>query len=119
VSVNDEVDKRQKGRVSFATDFFLTIDGKHHHFDETFDISMDGAFIASEKEYKAGTTGQFSFILSSGEKKGPEIKGGFEVVNYRKMHGKYKKAGLGIKFTSIDSDSSLELYRLTRYNTAD
>lgn len=74
---------------------------------------MSGMHIFSGKPFDVGTVGDFSFCLAAGEKVGPEIKGTFRVVNGQKIHG---KTGMVIEFTQIDTDSSLELYEVVKYN---
>ncbi len=109
-------DKRHRERVHFATDFCLIVDGKETNYSETIDISMEGVFVVTDTGLNKGTKGNFRFRLSLGSMNGPEIKGSFEVVNSQHKHGETGKDGMGIKFTELDSDSSIELYRITQYN---
>jgi len=109
-------EKRHYGRVHFLTGLILTFGGKSHRYDETWDISMEGVFVISDLRPPVGTEGKFSFNLAFGDSPEVNINGKFKVVNWQERES---NPGFGINFTDVDSDSSLELYKVIRYNTPD
>jgi len=115
-TTDSKSNKRHYGRVHFLTDLILTYDGKPHKYDETYDICMEGLFVITDERPPIGKEGVFSFSLSCGSSPEAEINGKFAVANWQERDS---KPGIGIKFVELNSDSSLELYKIIRYNTPD
>lgn len=111
-SINDR--RNQIGRVHFVANFHLMVDGKRYDHDHTENLSMSGVLIIGDDILPIDTEGEFFFSLHCGEAEGVQIKGKFKVVNHREMDG---KKGMGLSFTEVDPECSMELYRVVRYNS--
>lgn len=105
-------EKRKFDRVHFVIDLALDAGGKPRRYDRTLDISMGGIFVVGDEPLDVGTEGKFTISLSPGEE-GIKIKGKFKVAGVSEKEG---KKGMGVNFTEIDSDSSMELYKVVQYN---
>jgi c-di-GMP-binding flagellar brake protein YcgR len=105
-------EKRERNRANFKTTVSLNVDGQKYA-GECTDISMNGMSIIVGEEFPIGTKGTADIIHTFGEQS-LSIASPFEVVRISK-HPKFdKKHEIGIHFQNMDSDSSLELFRVIR-----
>ncbi|MEE8484616.1 MAG: PilZ domain-containing protein [Nitrospinota bacterium] len=105
--------KRKFSRVNFIIDLDLATGGSTLHYDRTHDISMGGIFVKTDEALKVGTEGAFTIVLSPGED-GVSIKGKFRVAS---IFDKGGAKGMGLNFTEIEPNSSVELYRVIKFNS--
>lgn len=112
---NDEqaTNKRKRARVPFSVKLALSVGGQVREYEKTLDISTGGIFVFTDKPLENGTKGDFVIRLLSRQASSVEIKGKFQVI-YR--YEKQGKKGMGLNFTRVDPESSLELYKIIRYN---
>lgn len=107
--------KRVRDRVEFDVSVTLEVNGMKIKYDETHDISMGGMFVFTSFPYPVGTEGTFTIHLSMVKTdKEHVITGKFRVQNNMT---KADSRGMGLKFTAVDSDSSLELFNIIRANS--
>ncbi len=106
-------DKRKFDRVDFIIDLDLATGGNALHYERTHDISMGGIFVTTDEPLEMGTEGAFAIVLSPGEE-GISIKGKFKVASVFDKEG---AKGMGLSFTEIEPNSSIELYRVVKYNS--
>ncbi|MBI5638233.1 MAG: PilZ domain-containing protein [Nitrospinae bacterium] len=108
--------KRARDRVNFDVSITLDVNGRKIKYDETNDISMGGIFVFTGFPDPVGTEGTFTIHLSMVKTdKEHVITGKFRVQN---NVTKADSRGMGLKFTEVDSDSSLELFNIIRANSA-
>ncbi len=105
-------EKRERNRASFITTVSLSIDNEKYT-GECSDLSMNGMSIKIGKEFEIGTKGKADIILSFGEQN-LTISSPFEIVRSTKIPKFDQKHEIGIHFQNMDSDSSLELFRVIR-----
>ncbi len=105
---------RNRKRVDFVSDVTLVLHGQEYHYTETKDISMEGVFICTEAPLPIGETGQMILNQECGELKA-QVKASFRVVRHQRADETAMPSGMGIIFTDIDSDSSITLFNIVRY----
>lgn len=111
--------KRERARVHFESSIVLTHDGRELAYQRTHDISMNGVYVLTAKPLPLGLEAGFELTLSVGMRQ-DVIKGRCEVVRVVSLDdGLSEEApgpGMGLKFTEIEPDSSVTLYRIIRLN---
>lgn len=100
-------EKRKRPRVDFNIETVLETENEVHRSDRCENISMSGMFLRTENPLPVGTTGRITITLTCGESR-LEIKGECRVV-------REEAAGMGLEFTDIDPDSSINLFNVVKY----
>jgi len=115
----DDKGKRNRARVAFETKIIIETGGESHLYQRTHDVSMNGVFVLTAKPMPIGTKGKFVMTLSVGMRQ-EDIKGDFEVVRVvsldEGLSDTERGAGMGLKFTFLEPDSSELLFQVIKYN---
>ncbi len=111
---NKNAEKRKRERIDFHVAITLNVRGKKIRYEETHDISMSGVFVYTAFPQPVGTVGEFDIHLSEVALQEHEIKGKFRVTSVSDKEG---SVGMGLEFTEIDPDSSIELFNVIKLNT--
>lgn len=106
-------EKRNRPRVDFNIETVFETENQVHRSDRCENISMSGIFLRTEDPLPVGTTGRITITLTCGESR-LEIKGECRVVRQEAAGGE-EMAGMGLEFTDIDSDSSINLFNVVKY----
>jgi len=111
--------KRTHNRVPFTTEIVVANEGKSVVYKRTHDVSMNGVFVSTAKPLPMGARGDFSIVLSAGMHK-EKINGLYEVVRVISVDDGLSDpktgAGMGLKFSELEPESSELLYNLIQYN---
>ena len=110
-------DKRVRERVPFEVELqFDTADDQIRSV-QLQDISMTGLYFETDNIVPVGTVGTVKMYLESGDQH-LVISANARVTRAipTDMHN---KGGLGIAFTQIDTDSSIHLFNVIKYQTAE
>lgn len=114
----DDIGRRRR-RVPFETTIVIEYDGKTVKYDQTYNISMNGVFIKTGKTLPVGTRGAFIMHLSMGMRT-DSIAGQCEVIRSVCLDDGLSEEdpgpGIGLKFTSLEPESSRKLFQVIRYN---
>ena len=107
------MEKRRRERVNAQLTITVTTALGQELFTETRDISMNGLFITTPRPYAVGTSGSLEMLLLCGDER-LSVSAGF-IVRRSLSAADNEYAGMGLEFTLIDSDSSIHLYNIIRY----
>lgn len=111
--------KRERSRVRFEASITLAHGDRELVYNRTHDISMNGVYVLTAKPLPLGTGADFQLTLGVGMRR-DVIKGRCEVVRVVSLDdglsGETPGPGMGLKFTEIEPDSSVTLYRIIRLN---
>lgn len=105
---------RSRKRVDFVSGVTLVVRGQEHHYPSTKDISMDGVFICTDEPLAIGENGLMVLNMECGELNA-QVKASFKVVRRQKTGESANPSGMGILFTDLESDSSITLFNIVRY----
>lgn len=98
---------RNRQRVPFIVEAVLTVDASPIAYPRTRDVSMSGIYLLTANPLPVGTQGTLALKLESGLS-ALAIEATCEVV-------RQDTEGMGLKFTHMDSDSSINLFNVIRY----
>lgn len=98
---------RNRQRIPFIIEAVLTVDDSPIVYSRTRDVSMSGIYLLTSKPLPVGTEGTLALTLESGLSS-LAIKAMCEVV-------RQDTEGMGLKFTHMDPDSSINLFNIIRY----
>lgn len=103
--------KRVRKRVSFDSEAVFIHEGVKH-ICTCENISMGGVLCETAEMFPVGTVGTISIVLISGYER-LEIRASCRVV--RIVSSENDVFHLGLEFEALDSESSIVLYNLLRY----
>ncbi len=106
-----EENHRNRERVLFEIEAVFTHDGKAYPC-QCENVSMSGVLLDSKDFFSVGETGTVVIILNSGTEL-LEVKGDCRVARIVPSENDYFQ--LGLEFESLDSESSIVLYNMVRY----
>jgi hypothetical protein len=106
------MEKRRRQRVPFLLSIKLTLGDREYRYTHTQDISMGGVFVETDTPFPKDATGKLEMLLEFGEHRIP-IPGRFQVV---RVVDEGETRGMGLRFLELDSDGSLQLYRVIKYH---
>lgn len=109
---------RIRRRVPFSAEIILTVEGTDYCYDSTQDISMSGMFICADKPLPVDTKGTMLLKLECGSRKA-QVTAGFRVIRQQLTVEPEICRGMAIEFNDIDTDSSIILYNVVRYQDCD
>ena len=112
------INKRIRNRVEFAVHVSLEVDGKTTSYPASQDISMGGVYVLTDSPLPVGTEGGCSIVLEFGDQR-RSICAEFDVVRVVESETEIDKPGMGIQFTDLDTDPSLTLFNVIKYQTLD
>ncbi len=104
-------DSRMRERVPFEIEAVFTHQGKSYTCS-CENVSMSGVMLASEELFPVGLAGSISIVLRSGSEQ-LEVKGQCHVV--RVVTSVDSLNQIGIEFDAMDSESSIVLFNMIRY----
>lgn len=107
-------DTRIRKRIHFVADVSLNIDGDITYYTESRDVSMSGIFLLTDSPPTVGANGQIKITLEVGERK-LFVHADCEVVRTVAESDEKDGNGAGIHFTSIDTESSINLFNIIKY----
>jgi len=111
------LNKRKRTRVPFDVDVHFNTAEEQIRSKKLQDISMSGIYFESETIVPLDTTGTVKLYLESGEQT-IIITANGKVV--RSIPAELNSpGGIGIEFTEIDTDSSIHLFNVIRYQLGD
>jgi hypothetical protein len=103
--------KRVRERVSFEIEAVFTHEGIEHSCI-CENVSMGGVLLESSEMFPVGAAGTVLIVLTSGSEQ-LEIKSSCRVA--RVVSFENDVFHLGLEFEALDSESSIVLYNLLRY----
>lgn len=108
------VERRKRKRVPFyiSTDFILPTGKIIQPY--LHDISMEGFSLLTDEAIDIGYTGELVIHLKCGTQR-KDIHAVCQVVRRLQASPKELAKGIGLKIIEIDSDSSILLYNLIKY----
>ena len=112
--MNEE--KRTRYRVPFVMNVQFETNGTVIHYGHSRDVSMGGIFILTDDLLALGTHGTLTLNLEFGDRVIP-VTAEAEVIRLVPSGRTDQPSGMGIRFISLDADSSLHLFRVVQYQT--
>lgn len=104
---------RKRIRVPFDVDVYFNTADEQIRSRKLQDISMSGLYFQSDIDLPIGATGTVQIYLESGEQQ--IIISANGKVTRSISADSTSPAGIGIEFVEIDSDSSIHLYNVIKY----
>ncbi|MEA3286992.1 MAG: PilZ domain-containing protein [Candidatus Marinimicrobia bacterium] len=111
------LDKRKRSRVPFDVDVHFNTSEDQIRSKKLQDISMSGLYFESDIIVPLGTTGTVKLHLESGEQTIIITANG--KVTRSIPAEQNSPGGIGVEFTEIDTDSSIHLFNVIRYQLGD
>lgn len=110
------IEKRKRERVAYSPEFSFCIEGETEIRGRLTDLSMGGAqiIVPSSSGLNAHQTGTFTMYLSFGEES-LEVCTEATVMRVQADPESDARDIVGVAFSKLSSDSSIEIYRCTRY----
>ncbi len=111
------LNKRKRSRVPFDVDVHFDTANEQIRSRKLQDISMSGLYFLTDTVVPLETTGTIKIMLESGEQtiiitaNGKVTRSVSPEINL--------PGGLGVEFTEIDTDSSIHLFNVIRYQLGD
>lgn len=107
------VERRNRPRVDFTIQVTFDIEDRHLHDLQCENISMSGLFLRTDAPLPLATVGQLSIVLECGEDR-LEVRSKSKVVRIVSDESG-KIIGVGLEFIDLDSESSLNLFNVIKY----
>ncbi len=109
--------KRKRTRVPFDVDVHFDTPEEHIRSSKLLDISMSGLYFETDTVVPLDTRGTVKLHLESGEQS-ILITANGRVTRSIPVEIN-EPGGLGIEFTEIDTDSSIHLFNVIKYQVGD
>ena len=107
------MEKRKRPRVDFSIKVVFHTENLVLKDQQCENISMSGLFLRTATPLFPETVGQLRIILECGQKR-LEVRSKSKVIRVV-YDDNGKTAGLGLQFVDLDSESSLNLYNVIKY----
>lgn len=108
-----KTERRRHPRVDFVVQASFTAEGLVRIDHRCENISMSGLFLRTDAPLPVGTRGSLLIVLECGEDR---IEVRAECMVTRVMGaGSGRAFGMGLKYISLDPDSSFALYNVVKY----
>lgn len=116
---DDAASRRYRLRVPFETTITLEHGGKSLTYNRTHDVSMNGVYVRTAQPLPVGIRAAFRMILAVGMRH-ETIVGECEVARSVSLDDGLSEEepgpGMGLKFVSLEPESSETLFNIIRYN---
>ncbi|MFH1216843.1 MAG: PilZ domain-containing protein [Pseudomonadota bacterium] len=107
------MEKRKRPRVDFSIDAVFETGENIRTDHQCEDISMSGVFLRTSEPFPVGSVGNLLLVLECGDER-VEVRAQCRVT--RVVVGESDKpSGMGLEFVSLDSDSSIALFNVVKY----
>lgn len=106
--------QRLRTRVPFETEVAFVVDGQPISILASYDVSMNGIFLATQNPLPLGSVGEVTVSLSSGKEQ-ILVKTLAEVV---RVVTSGEEPGMGLIFVDLDPDSSIALFNIVKHHTS-
>ena len=110
-----QANQRIRNRVHFETEAAFEVDGYTIEGVESRDISMNGVFLVTPKIFPLGAQGIITITLTFGQQQS-RVRAQAEVKRIVSP-AESDAPGIGISFINLDTDSSLILYNIIKYQS--
>jgi len=107
------IEKRKRPRVDFTIKVIFQAENIDLQDQQCENISMSGLFLRTGITLPLKTVGQLQIVLECGEDR-LEVRSKSKVVRVVNDESG-KTVGVGLEFIDLDSDSSLNLFNLIKY----
>ncbi len=107
------MERRNRPRVDFSINVIFQIENRHLHDQQCENISMSGLFLRTDTPLPLETVGQLHIVLECGKDR-LEVQAKSKIVRVVNDESG-KTVGVGLEFIDLDSDSSLNLYNVIKY----
>jgi len=113
-----EHEKRKHHRVDYNIEAELVTEGQKIFSTQIQNISMDGLYLITNDVLPVGAKGQITIALKFGKSK-MKVKADCVIVRSEVTQDITIEPRVGVKFTSVDPDSSIVLYNMIKYQTTE
>ena len=116
-----EKEKRKRNRVNYNIQAQLITEEHKLLSLQVQNISMDGLYLITNDILPVGTKGEICIVLEFGESR-MEVKAECLIVRAVSQENEIQEneidePGMGIRFTSIEPESSITLYNMVKHQT--
>ena len=116
--MSEEQDRRRRKRVLYSIDAKIELEDKQVYYPEVHDISMSGIFLKSDEPLSINTKGLITIRLILGDIE-ENVKSEFIVQRIVAKGNKNQPPGFAVQFTELDSDSSIVLFNMIKYQSGE